>query len=84
VKIDGSFVKGIIDDPVSESMVRAITEVGHAMGLKIIAEYVENARIEQYLAGIGVDYAQGYAIERPIPLEEHLARVRPAALMAAL
>ncbi|HUO82324.1 MAG TPA: EAL domain-containing protein [Gammaproteobacteria bacterium] len=82
VKIDGSFVKGIIDDPVSESMVRAITEVGHAMGLKIIAEYVENARIERCLAEIGVDYAQGYAIERPVPLDQHLARVRPATLEA--
>lgn len=74
VKIDGSFVKGIIDDPVSESMVLAITQVGHAMGLKIIAEYVENARIERRLRELGVDYAQGYAIERPIPLREHLTK----------
>ena len=75
VKIDGSFVKGILEDRVSESMVRAITEVGHAMGLGIIAEYVENAAIKDKLRAIGVDFVQGYAIERPIPLREHLARV---------
>ncbi|CAN5166568.1 hypothetical protein BH24PSE2_BH24PSE2_14480 [soil metagenome] len=72
VKIDGSFVRGIIDDPVSESMVVAITEVGHAMGLEIIAEYVESECIETRLREIGVDYAQGYAIERPLPFSEHL------------
>jgi diguanylate cyclase (GGDEF)-like protein len=74
VKIDGSFVKGILEDRVSQSMVRAITEVGHAMGLGIIAEYVENAAIKDRLESIGVDFAQGYAIERPIPLEEHFVR----------
>jgi diguanylate cyclase (GGDEF)-like protein len=74
VKIDGSFVRGILEDRVSESMVRAITEVGHAMGLGIIAEYVENAAIKAKLASIGVDFAQGYAIEPPIPLAEHFSR----------
>lgn len=82
VKIDGSFVKCIIDDPVSESMVLAITQVGHAMGLKIIAEYVENARIEKRLRELGVDYAQGYAIERPIPLREHLTARRSTRAVA--
>ncbi|MGH8496712.1 MAG: putative bifunctional diguanylate cyclase/phosphodiesterase [Gammaproteobacteria bacterium] len=72
VKIDGSFVKGIIDDPVSESMVLAIAQVGHAMGLKIIAEYVETAHIERRLGELGVDFAQGYAIERPKPFRAHL------------
>ena len=80
VKIDGSFVKGILDDRVSESMVRAITEVGHAMGLGIIAEYVENAAIKDKLAAIGVDFVQGYAIARPIPLAGHF--MRPASGLA--
>ena len=74
VKIDGSFVRNIVEDAVSESMVRAITEVGHAMGLQIIAEYVENAAIRAKVRSIGVDFAQGYAIERPIDLGELLAR----------
>jgi EAL domain-containing protein (putative c-di-GMP-specific phosphodiesterase class I) len=74
VKIDGSFVRGILEDRVSESMVKAITEVGHAMGLGIIAEYVENAAIRDKLKKIDVDFGQGYAIERPIPLTEHFAR----------
>jgi diguanylate cyclase (GGDEF)-like protein len=77
VKLDGSFVKGIVNDPVSESMVIAVTQVGHAMGLKIIAEYVESVEIERRVREIGVDYGQGYAIERPMPLREHLlARYR--------
>ncbi|HLF10432.1 MAG TPA: EAL domain-containing protein, partial [Gammaproteobacteria bacterium] len=80
VKIDGSFVKGIIDDPVSESMVLAITQVGHAMGLKIIAEYVENTPIQRRLKKLGVDYGQGYAIEHPIPLREHLTARRARAV----
>jgi diguanylate cyclase (GGDEF)-like protein len=79
VKIDGSFVKGILEDRVSQSMVWAITEVGHAMGLGIIAEYVENTAIRDKLESIGVDFAQGYAIERPIPLVEHFTRQRAAA-----
>ncbi|HET8698453.1 MAG TPA: EAL domain-containing protein, partial [Gammaproteobacteria bacterium] len=74
VKIDGSFVRGILEDRVSESMVRAITEVGHAMGLGIIAEYVENAAIKAKLATIGVDFVQGYVIEPPLPLAEHFSR----------
>jgi diguanylate cyclase (GGDEF)-like protein len=78
VKIDGSFVRGILEDRVSQSMVWAITEVGHAMGLGIIAEYVENAAIRDKLTAIGVDFAQGYAIEQPIPLVEHFDRHLPA------
>ena len=83
VKIDGSFVKGILEDRVSESMVRAITEVGHAMGLGIIAEYVENAAIKDKLRAIGVDFVQGYAIEQPIPLGRALrTRLRAQAVNA--
>ena len=66
LKIDGSFVRDIVADPVSESMVSAISQVGQAMRLETVAEYVENEEIRQKLVEIGVDYGQGYGIGKPI------------------
>ncbi len=56
LKIDGSFVKEIMSDPVCESIVSAITQVGHSMNLKIIAEFVDNDALGTRLAEIGVDF----------------------------
>ena len=69
LKIDGSFVKNISNDPVSQAIVEGFNAIAHAMSLKTIAEFVEDEDILQKLREIGVDYAQGYAIDRPIPLE---------------
>ncbi|MDE1164256.1 MAG: EAL domain-containing protein [Pseudomonas sp.] len=65
LKIDGSFVKDMLDDPVNRAMVEVINHIGHVMGKQTIAEFVETPLIEQALLEIGVDYAQGYLIERP-------------------
>lgn len=65
LKIDGSFVKDMLDDPINRAMVEVINHIGHVMGKRTIAEFVETAQIEQALLEIGVDYAQGYVIERP-------------------
>ena len=70
LKIDGSFVRDIVRDPVSESMVSAINQVGQAMQLETVAEYVENDEIKQKLIGIGVDYGQGFGFGRPVPINE--------------
>lgn len=70
LKIDGSFVKEIVDDPVDASMVEAINKIGHEMGLETIAEYVENSAVMEKLREIGVDYAQGNGVGLPVPLEE--------------
>jgi EAL domain-containing protein (putative c-di-GMP-specific phosphodiesterase class I) len=51
-----------------QAIVDAINRIGHVAGLKTIAEYVESDAIKQRLAEIGVDYAQGFAIQRPVPL----------------
>jgi EAL domain-containing protein (putative c-di-GMP-specific phosphodiesterase class I) len=67
LKIDGSFVSDIARDSVSESMVAAINQVGHALQLETVAEYVENDEIRQKLVSIGVDYGQGYGIGKPMP-----------------
>ncbi len=70
LKIDGLFVKDIVIDPVDAAMVKSINEVGHIMGLKTIAEYVENDEILDVIKEIGVDYVQGYGVCRPKPLDE--------------
>jgi diguanylate cyclase (GGDEF)-like protein len=78
LKIDGLFVKDIVDDDVDLAMVRAINEVGHIMGKKTIAEFVENEKVFKLLNGLGVDYAQGYGIGKPVPLDE-LTLIKPFA-----
>lgn len=68
LKIDGSFVKDIADDPVDCAMVEAIIRVAHVMGIKTIAEYAESEAIIERLTAIGADFAQGHAVHRPEPL----------------
>lgn len=70
IKIDGVFVKDIMHDPIALAMVNSINDIGHVMGKKTIAEFVESEGILQKLREIGVDYAQGYSIGRPQPIEE--------------
>ncbi len=65
LKIDGSFVKDMLDDPINRAMVEVINHIGHVMGKRTIAEFVETPVIESVLRDIGVDYAQGYLVERP-------------------
>ena len=68
LKIDGMFVKDIVDDPIDYAMVRSINDIGHVMGMKTIAEFVENDEIRELLKAIKVDHAQGYGIDKPKPL----------------
>lgn len=65
LKIDGSFVKEILHDPIDREMVRSINEIGHLTGKQTIAEFAENQEIITMLRGIGVDYAQGYGVSEP-------------------
>ena len=67
LKIDGMFVKDCVNDPVNLEMVGSINGIGQVMGLKTIAEFVENKAIFDKLAEIGVDYAQGYWNGPPKP-----------------
>lgn len=70
LKIDGTFVKDIEVDEIDYAMVESINRIGHVMGKKTIGEFVENDRILSLLKTIGVDYAQGYGIAKPIPLND--------------
>ncbi|MDQ3617315.1 MAG: PAS domain S-box protein [Pseudomonadota bacterium] len=65
LKIDGAFVRHMDKDPIDRAMVEAINNIGHVMGIETIAEYVENQATVEMLADMGVNYAQGYWIEKP-------------------
>ena len=70
VKIDGMFVKDIVSNPADEAMVRSINEVAKLLGKCTVAEFVEDDATLERLRELGVDYAQGYGIERPIPIDD--------------
>jgi diguanylate cyclase (GGDEF)-like protein/PAS domain S-box-containing protein len=78
LKIDGSFVRDMLDDPINRAMVEVINHIGHVMGKRTIAEFVETPQIEQALLEIGVDYAQGYIIQRPQLFTCDSLQTRPA------
>lgn len=65
LKIDGAFIKDIIQDPMDLALTNAINQIGHVMGLQTIAEFVENDAILEKLKELGIDYAQGYGIAKP-------------------
>ncbi len=67
LKIDGGFVKDMMSNPIDHAMVESIHHIGHVMGIQTIAEFVENDEILEALKKIGVDFAQGYGVEKPRP-----------------
>ncbi|MFO1426902.1 MAG: bifunctional diguanylate cyclase/phosphodiesterase [Steroidobacteraceae bacterium] len=69
LKIDGSFIRDILRDPRTESMVQAIAQLARTMSIATVAEYVETDEICGRLVELGVDFGQGFAIGRPGPLE---------------
>ncbi|VAW93020.1 diguanylate cyclase/phosphodiesterase (GGDEF & EAL domains) with PAS/PAC sensor(s) [hydrothermal vent metagenome] len=68
LKIDGSFIRDIVDDPIDLAFVESINQIGRVMGIKTIAEYVENEQIYNLIKKIGIDYGQGYHLSHPEPL----------------
>lgn len=80
VKIDGAFVRDMEHDAIDRAMVRAIHDIAHQMGLRTIAEFVENERVLAMLREIGMGYAQGYGISKPQPLAGPVSSVRLAAV----
>ncbi len=70
LKIDGEFIKNISNIKEDRLFVNAIREVAHGMNIATIAEFVENKEILDVLSEIGIDYAQGYGIGKPMPYPE--------------
>lgn len=68
LKIDGQFIRDLIDDPLNDATVRCFVEVARVLGIKTVAEYVGNDAVLSKLAEIGVDYAQGFHLHKPEPL----------------
>ena len=73
VKIDGSFIKNMVSDPMDLVMVRSINEIARLSNAATVAEYVESAEILAKVEELGIDFAQGYAIGRPMPIVEQAA-----------
>jgi EAL domain-containing protein (putative c-di-GMP-specific phosphodiesterase class I) len=72
LKIDGIFVKDVKDSPSDYAVVKSINEIGHCMGKKTVAEFVEDEETLEILREIGVDYAQGWVIGKKMPIAELL------------
>ena len=72
-KIDGSFVRDMDTSPLSLAVVRSINEIAHVLGKHSIAEHTESDAQRRSLAALGVDYAQGHAIDRPLPIASYFA-----------
>ena len=65
IKIDGSFIKDLVNRRVDQKIVQFIGEIGREAGMKTIAEYVQSSEALSLLGELGIDYAQGYYIDRP-------------------
>jgi len=76
LKIEGSFVRDIVSDSTSMALVRSINDIGHVMGKKTIAEFVEDDAVLAVVRQLGIDYAQGYGISKPVPIDEYAASQR--------
>lgn len=72
IKIDGAFIRNITTNTHDYAVVKSINEIGHTMGLVTVAEYVEDEMTLQLLRDIGIDYAQGYVLEKPRALNSLL------------
>ncbi len=70
LKIDGAFVKDMVGDPDLLAMVKSMNDIGHSLGMKTVAEFVANTDILTLVREIGIDYAQGYVIEKPVHIDE--------------
>ncbi len=68
LKIDGMFVKDIVNDEIGHAMVESINHIGHIMGMQTIAEFVESQDVLEKLIDLGVDHVQGYQLGRPRPM----------------
>lgn len=83
LKIDGSFIRDITENRISESMVAAITQVAQVMELQTVAEYVESDLTRKLITRLGVDFAQGHNIGKPVPLREVVAELADSTVASA-
>jgi len=77
LKIDGQFVRDLVSDPLDQAAVRSFTDVARVAGMRTIAEFVDNHAVMERLRAMGVDYAQGYLIHKPAPIDDLLSCALP-------
>jgi Amt family ammonium transporter len=80
IKIDGTFIRDLLENERSESLVRGIAQLAHSMGIETVAEYVETPMLCMRLIDLGVQFGQGYALGHPVLLDRILDPVRSMAL----
>ncbi|UCC57056.1 MAG: EAL domain-containing protein [Gammaproteobacteria bacterium] len=83
LKIDGTFVRDIMSDPIDHAIVRSISELGRLLGKETIAKFVETRDIADELKKLGVNYAQGYAYSQPRPLTDFAASSAPRLIVVS-
>lgn len=69
LKIDGTYIRNLLTDPTDQALTASMVDVAHALGLKVIAEYVDSEAVYAWLKNIGVDYVQGYWVHAPERLD---------------
>ena len=74
LKIDGSFIRQLKNSPVDRVIVESINEIAHKLGIKTVAEFIEDHETLEIVRKIGIDQAQGYALGRPTALDEIIDR----------
>ena len=82
IKIDGAFVKNISNDDVDYALVKSITEMGHFLDKKIVAEFVSSEEILEVVRDIGVDYVQGFYLGKPVMIEDLEHSLEPSHMVA--
>lgn len=70
LKIDGAFVRDMASDPELQAMVRSMNEIGHTLGMKTVAEFVATPELLALVREFGIDYAQGYEVEKPVRIDQ--------------
>lgn len=81
IKIDGSFIRSMPYNDNSYNMVESINHIGHVMGLKTVAEFVENEQVSSMLEKIGVDFIQGYYVDKPHPIDASVGAMSEPVIM---
>jgi EAL domain-containing protein (putative c-di-GMP-specific phosphodiesterase class I) len=72
LKIDGQFIRGLLEHPLDAATVRCFIDVARVMGIQTVAEYVDRREVLERLREMGVDFAQGFLLHRPAPIDELL------------
>lgn len=78
LKIDGVFIRDMLHDPINQALVKSINDIGHVMDKMVVAEFVGDDDILEAIRHCGIDYAQGYAIHQPMPIDAVLETTRQA------